>query len=105
MLSRLSFAQTQLPVTALGLDFEICGALASWPTIVPRRIVAHMPPGATQQKKRRPAAPPPDGVDGQIKKPGQDGVTPDAHVPQHNSGAHRPKKQETKKVAARRCRC
>jgi hypothetical protein len=70
VLRRLPDGQTQRLADALGLDFAALGALATWPALVARRIVAQQLPGLTPKKRGVPAPPPPPDRGGQIQKPG-----------------------------------
>ena len=93
MVQVLTAAQQQTLATALGLDFQAHGAVAAWPALLGRRIVSMHAPGSTP-KKRKPAS---AGVDGQIRKPGDDGSTGGSAGAAASQQA--PKKQRTAKKA------
>ncbi len=73
-IAALSIAQQQSLATALELDFQAIGSDASWPMLLARHIVSKQAAPGLTPKKRRPA---PDGMDGQIRNPGDGGTPPD----------------------------
>ena len=89
LMGALTVAQQQVLATALGLDFQAFGTDASWPAMLARRVFAHQAPGLTS-KKRRPVS---DGVDGQVRKPGDLGAPP---KPPDDAAGQRPAKKAKK---------
>ncbi len=89
LVGALSIAQQQVLATALGLEFQAFGTDASWPAMLARRVIAHQAPGLTP-KKRRPVS---GGVDGQIRKPGDDGAQ---LMPPDDAAGQRPAKKAKK---------
>jgi hypothetical protein len=95
VLQRLSDGQTKRLADALGLDFAALGALATWPLLVARRIVAQQLPGRTPKKRGAPAPPQPPNLGGQIQKPGAAPERPASPPPDER------RKRRTKKKAAK----
>jgi hypothetical protein len=85
----LSIAQHQTLATALDLDFQAHGSVASWPAMLARRALSKQMPGQSP-KKRKPAS---SSADGQIQKPGDGGAQ--ANSADAGKGPSSSKKQKT----------
>jgi hypothetical protein len=64
--STASAAQHRLLATALRLNYDELSMTEPWLTMVVRRVLANILPGATPEKRKAPI----DGADGQIRVPG-----------------------------------